>query len=143
MAVWGAPTTNEDDAERAVRAALDLTAAVAALGEEVGITDLRARAGVLTGEAAVTVGASGQGMVAGDLVNTASRIQAAAPVGSVLVGEATRHATEAAMPGVHELKGKTEPIQLWRAARVVGLIGGGMRSNESSRRSPVATRSCA
>ncbi len=134
MAVWGAPTTNEDDAERAVRAALDLTAAVAALGEEVGITDLRARAGVLTGEAAVTVGASGQGMVAGDLVNTASRIQAAAPVGSVLVGEATRHATEAAIvyddAGVHELKGKTEPIQLWRAARVVGLIRGGMRSNE-------------
>ena len=53
MAVWGTPTATEDDAERAVRAALDLTAAVSALGEEIGATDLRARAGVLTGEAAV------------------------------------------------------------------------------------------
>jgi class 3 adenylate cyclase len=75
MAVWGTPTATEDDAERAVRAALDLVAAVTALGDEVGAPDLRARAGVLTGEAAVTIGAEGQGMVAGDLVNTASRIQ--------------------------------------------------------------------
>ena len=74
MAVWGTPTATEDDAERAVRAALDLVAAVSALGDEVGAPDLRARAGVLTGEAAVTVGAEGQGMVAGDLVNTASCI---------------------------------------------------------------------
>src|SRR5919201_5558873 len=57
MAVWGAPVAQEDDAERAVRAALDLTAAVAALGEEVGAKELQARAGVLTGEAAVTIGA--------------------------------------------------------------------------------------
>ena len=75
MAVWGAPVANEDDAERAVRAALDLVAAVSALGDEVGAPGLKARAGVLTGEAAVTLGADGQGMVAGDLVNTASRIQ--------------------------------------------------------------------
>src|SRR5579884_1198605 len=72
MAVWGAPATTEDDAERAVRAALDLVDAVRALGEEAGADDLRARAGVLTGEAAVTLGAQGQGMVAGDIVNTAS-----------------------------------------------------------------------
>src|SRR6266480_364081 len=78
MAVWGTPTATEDDAERAVRAALDLVLAVSALGEEIGEEGLRARAGVLTGEAAVTIGAEGQGMVAGDLVNTASRIQAAA-----------------------------------------------------------------
>src|SRR4029077_15949258 len=51
MAVWGTPTATEDDAERAVRAALDLVAAVSALGDEVGAPDLRARAGVLTGEA--------------------------------------------------------------------------------------------
>src|SRR5207249_4854193 len=73
MAVWGTPVAREDDAERAVRAALELAAAVAALGNEVGAPGLRARVGVLTGEAAVTIGAEGQGMVAGDLVNTASR----------------------------------------------------------------------
>ena len=94
MAVWGTPTATEDDGERAVRAALDLVTAVSALGDEVGAPELRARAGVLTGEAAVTIGAEGQGMVAGDLVNTAARIQAAAEPGTVLVGDATRRATE-------------------------------------------------
>ena len=94
MAVWGTPTATEDDAERAVRAALDLVAAVSALGDEVGAPELRARAGVLTGEAAVTIGAEGQGMVAGDLVNTASRVQSAAEPGMVFVGESTRRSTE-------------------------------------------------
>src|SRR5512133_2599070 len=87
MAVWGTPVAREDDAERAVRAALELLDVVAALGGEVGAPDLAMRAGVTTGEAAVTVGAEDQGMVAGDLVNTGSRIQAAAEPGSVLVGE--------------------------------------------------------
>ena len=133
MAVWGAPTAKEDDAERAVRAALELTAAVEALGEEAGAPDLKARAGVLTGEAAVTLGAEGQGMVAGDLVNTASRIQSAATPGSVYVGEATKRASEAAIAyedaGSHTLKGKAEPVELWRAVRVVGLRGGLMTSS--------------
>ena len=92
MAVWGAPSANEDDAERAVRAALDLVASCRALDPA-----LQARAGVLTGEAAVTLGATDQGMVAGDLVNTASRIQSAAEPGTVLVGETTKRATEAAV----------------------------------------------
>ena len=78
MAVWGAPVAREDDAERAVRAGLELVQAVAALGAEVGAPDLAARAGGATGEAAVTIGAVGEGMVAGDLVNTAARIQTAA-----------------------------------------------------------------
>ena len=77
MAVWGAPVAREDDAERAVRAALELVDAVSTLGAS-RRAELQLRAGVLTGEAAVTIGAEGQGMVTGDLVNTASRIQAAA-----------------------------------------------------------------
>jgi tetratricopeptide (TPR) repeat protein len=105
---------------------------VAVLGEEVGWPDLKARAGVLTGEAAVTLGASGEGMVAGDLVNTASRIQAAAPPGAVYVGERTRRTTDAAVvyedAGTHDLKGKPEPLPLWRALRVVAMVGGRQRS---------------
>src|SRR3989442_13993029 len=119
MAVWGTPIAREDDAERAVRAALDLVAAVSALGQEVGAPDLRARAGVLTGEAAVTVGAQGQGMVAGDLVNTASRIQSSATPGQVHVGAATKRASDAAIAyedaGTFDLKGKAWRCTLWRA----------------------------
>jgi len=132
MAVWGTPVATEDDAERAVRAGLDLVAAVSALGDEVGAPELAARAGVLTGEAAVTLGAEGQGMVAGDLVNTASRIQSAAEAGTVFVGEATKRASEAAIAyasaGTHELKGKDEPVPLWRALRVTAGRGGALKS---------------
>jgi class 3 adenylate cyclase/tetratricopeptide (TPR) repeat protein len=133
MAVWGTPTATEDDAERAVRAALDLVAAVSALGQEVGAESLRARAGVLTGEAAVNLAAVGEGMVAGDVVNTASRIQAAAEPGSVLVGEATRRATESAIvyedAGTFELKGKEGEAQLWKALRVVSGRAGTLKSH--------------
>ena len=127
MAVWGAPTAREDDAERAVRAALDLVEAVATLD-----AGLRARAGVLTGEAAVTLGATGQGLVAGDLVNTASRVQSAAEPGTVLVGESTRRASEVSVvyedAGAFELKGKSEAVPLWRALRVAAGRGGYRRS---------------
>ncbi len=132
MAVWGTPVATEDDAERAVRAALDLVAAVSALGQEQREENLRARVGVLTGEAAVTIGAEGQGMVAGDLVNTAARIQSAAEPGQVLVGEATRRASERAIvyaeAGTHELKGKSEPVELWRAVRIISGRQGAQRS---------------
>ncbi len=132
MAVWGAPVAMEDDAERAVRAAIDLAAAVEALGAEVGTDGLRARVGVLTGEAAVTIGAQGEGMVAGDLVNTASRIQSVAAPGTVLVGESTKRATEAAVvyedAGVRELKGRLEAVPVWRAVRVIGGLGGAQRT---------------
>jgi class 3 adenylate cyclase/tetratricopeptide (TPR) repeat protein len=128
MAVWGTPVAQEDDAERAVRAALDLVVAVPELDQA-----LQARAGVLTGEAAVTLGAEGQGMVAGDLVNTAARIQAAAAPGTALVGEATKRASEAAVAyedaGEHELKGKAEAARLWRALRVVANRGGERRAS--------------
>ncbi|HLF68676.1 MAG TPA: adenylate/guanylate cyclase domain-containing protein, partial [Gaiellaceae bacterium] len=132
MAVWGTPVATEDDAERAVRAALDLVAAVSALGDEVGFSELRARAGVLTGEAAVTIGAEGQGMVAGDLVNTASRVQSAADPGAVFVGESTRRATEQTIvyadAGSFELKGKEGLTPLWKAERVVSGLRGSLKS---------------
>ena len=125
MAVWGAPTAHEDDAERAVRAALDIVDAVPSLSDQLGV---EVRAGVLTGEAAVTIGASGQGMVAGDLVNTASRLQSVAPPGSVLVGEATYRAASGAIDfeeaGEQLLKGKAAPVTAWRARSVVALRGG-------------------
>ncbi|HEY0416342.1 MAG TPA: adenylate/guanylate cyclase domain-containing protein [Gaiellaceae bacterium] len=132
MAVWGTPVATEDDAERAVRAALDLVAAVSALGEEVGAEGLRARAGVLTGEAAVNTSAVGEGMVAGDLVNTAARVQSVAEPGSVFVGDATRRASERAVAyddaGTFQLKGKETELRLWRAVRVVSGRGGDLRS---------------
>src|SRR3984893_5408723 len=131
MAVWGVPTIQENDAELAVRAALELVDAVFAFGEQVGAPNLRARAGVLTGEAAINVGVTGEGMVAGDLVNTASRVQSVAEPGAVYVGDATRQSSEAAIvyedAGSFELKGKPQPVRLWRALRVVATRGGAMR----------------
>src|SRR4051794_2107184 len=111
MAVWGVPVAHGDDAERAVRAALELTDAIAGLGVDVGVTELAARAGVITGEVAVTVGAVGEGMVAGDAVNTAARIQSEAEAGTVLVDDITRQVTAAAVgyadTGDHAMKGKS------------------------------------
>jgi class 3 adenylate cyclase/tetratricopeptide (TPR) repeat protein len=125
MAVWGTPTAHEDDAERAVRTGLELVSAIAGLE---GGTGLRARAGVLTGEVAVTIGAEGQGMVAGDIVNTASRLQSAAQPGTVLVGEATQRAAAGAIAFEEvdplDLKGKEGPVRAWRATAVVARRGG-------------------
>jgi class 3 adenylate cyclase/tetratricopeptide (TPR) repeat protein len=127
MAVWGAPIAHEDDAERSVRAALELVDAVRALGP-----GIQARAGVMTGEAAVTLGATNQGMVAGDLVNTTARLQSVAVPGTVLVGEATLRATEAAITfepaGEQALKGKQAPVPAWRVLRVVAERGGRNRA---------------
>jgi class 3 adenylate cyclase len=119
MAVWGAPVAHEDDAERAVRAALAMVDAVGRLGGPASGRQLRARAAVATGEAAVTVGAIGQGMVAGDLVNVASRLQARAPEGGVLVDAATRDLAPAAAAfeaiGSLTLKGRSARLAAYRA----------------------------
>ena len=127
MAVWGAPIAHEDDAERAVRAGLELVDAVKALGPGIA-----ARAGVLTGEAAVTIGATNQGMVAGDLVNTASRLQSAAAPGTVLVGEATERAASRSIAfepaGEQTLKGKAAPVPAFRALRLIAQIRGRNRA---------------
>ena len=128
MAIWGAPTAYEDDPERAVRAALDLVGAVTTLGFDDGKM-LVARAAVMTGEAAVTVGAVGHGMVSGELVSAASRLQGVAPEGGVLIDDATRRATESAIAstpvGEQLLRGRSEPVFAWRATGVVAMRGGG------------------
>ena len=131
MAVWGVPTAHEDDAERAVRAGLELVSEVTVLGEQLGLAQLQLRAGVVTGEVSVTLGATDQGMVAGDPVNTASRVQAAAGPGEVWVDASTRALTAAAITyvdvGEHQLKGKAEPVRLFRAGSVVAGVGGVQR----------------
>lgn len=125
MAMWGAPVAHEDDAERAVRAGVELIAAVTNLGQELRLEGLSARAGIVSGEAAVTVGAVGQGMVAGDVVNTASRLQGAARPGTVLVDEATYRAARGSVSfeqaGRHALRGKRLPIPAWEAGEVAAL----------------------
>jgi tetratricopeptide (TPR) repeat protein len=106
---------------------------VRGIGQEVG-ADLQLRAGVLTGEAAVTLGAANEGMVAGDLVNTASRLQSVAPPGAVLVGETTFHAATGAVAfepaGDQVLRGKAAPVPAYRALRVVARRGGAGRSEQ-------------
>jgi class 3 adenylate cyclase/tetratricopeptide (TPR) repeat protein len=131
MAVWGTPIADENDAEHAVRAGLELTEAVAELGAEVDAVTLAARAGVVTGVVAVNLGASGQGMVVGDAVNTAARIQTAADPNTVLVDDGTRRAVGEAIAfvdaGIHPLKGKERALQLWRVDRVLAGVGGSQR----------------
>src|SRR6187455_1847000 len=97
VAVFGAPVAHEDDPERAVRAALAVRDAVGRLNDEQPGRDLHVRIAVNTGEALVSLDASpgeGEGMVAGDVMNTAARLQSAAPVDGILVGEQTYRATD-------------------------------------------------
>jgi class 3 adenylate cyclase/tetratricopeptide (TPR) repeat protein len=122
MAVFGAPVAHEDDPERAVRAALAVRDAVQEMNEADPELDLHVRIAVNTGEAVVALGArpsEGEGMVAGDVVNTAARLQTAAPVDGILVGEATYRATERAIEYEEsdpvQAKGKAEPIPVWEA----------------------------
>ncbi len=122
MAVFGAPVAREDDAERAVRAALRLPAVVVELNEDDAFREVAVRAAVNSGEAAVALEArfeEGEGLVTGDAVNTAARLLGAAPVGAVVVGESTQAATAGfvdyeALPPLHA-KGKPEPLAVFRA----------------------------
>ncbi len=124
FAVWGTPVAHEDDAERAVRCALELIEAIELLGSDAGLPGLAARAGVLTGEVAVNEGGPTPRLVAGDLVNTASRFQTAAEPRTVYVGESTYLATSQVIAyrpvGELTLKGKEEPVRAWQATRVIG-----------------------
>jgi class 3 adenylate cyclase len=124
MAVFGAPLAHGDDPERAVRAALAL------LDASKTDPDLQMRIAVNTGEALVSLNANtaqGEGFVAGDVVNTAARLQSAAPVNGVLVGEETYRATRAAVDYEEAepviAKGKQEPVRVWRALAARGAPG--------------------
>src|ERR1044071_8528184 len=122
MAVFGAPVAHGDDPERAVRAALAILEGM----------DLDVRIAVNTGEALVSVSANpaqGEGIVSGDVVNTAARLQSAAPVNGILVGAETYHATRAAI--AYEVvepvlaKGKQQPVPVWRALGPRADLGAG------------------
>jgi class 3 adenylate cyclase/tetratricopeptide (TPR) repeat protein len=125
VAVFGAPRAHEDDRERAVRAALAIRTAIDELNEDDPWLDLHVRIGVATGESLVSLARDervGEGIASGDVMNTAARIQSAAPENGVLVDEETHRAT------VHAIdyrpvepvaaKGKAEPVPVWEAVAV-------------------------
>ncbi|MCP4305378.1 MAG: AAA family ATPase [bacterium] len=122
MAVWGATVAHEDDAERALRAGLELVDMVRRLGNEPDRGELSLRVGVLTGEASIGPETPELGLVVGDLVNTASRLQTLAEPGTVVVGEATHRMLGDAVVfealGEHSFKGKSKPMAVWRVVRV-------------------------
>jgi len=120
VAIFGAPVAHEDDPERAVRAALAIQRAVEDLNAEDEWLDIHIRTAVHTGEAFVVLGPSaveGEGMAAGDVMNTAARLQGGAPVDGIAVGEATFRATESVFEYREaepvQAKGKSEPIPIW------------------------------
>jgi class 3 adenylate cyclase/tetratricopeptide (TPR) repeat protein len=121
MAVFGAPVAHEDDAERAVRAGLRILEGIEELNEADPTLALQVRIGINTGEAVVALGArpeEGEGIVTGDVVNTASRLEGAAPINGIAVSEATYRATDRIFD-YEELepaavKGKPEPLTVFR-----------------------------
>ncbi len=127
VALFGAPTAHEDDAERAVRAALAMQHTLAAKAGEIGV-DVRMRVGVNTGEVLVGAIRAGDDYTAmGDVVNTASRLQSAAAPGQVLVGPATHAATRDVFRyepvGPFAAKGKEAPVLAWAALESTSLPG--------------------
>jgi class 3 adenylate cyclase len=142
MGVFGAPVAHGDDPERAVRAALAIRDGVAELNAGKPELDLQVRVAVNTGEAIVSLGAAtaqGESLVAGDVVNTASRLQSLAPVNGVLVGEETYRSTKSIIDyrpvEPVSLKGKSQPVAAWVA------VGAGAPPGERRGRSaPIVGR---
>jgi class 3 adenylate cyclase/tetratricopeptide (TPR) repeat protein len=125
VAVFGAPVAHEDDAERAAHSGLAIQQAIDDLNEQDRSLDLTVRVGIATGEALVQVqvdARSGEGIVAGDVMNIGARLQAAAPPGGILVDEATHRATrdviEYRLTEPVQAKGKAEPLRAWEAVGV-------------------------
>ena len=139
LAIFGAPKAHEDDPERAVRAGLAICSRVAELEERSTETaGLRVRVGITSGEALILFGGARELDAAGDVVNTASRLQTAAPAGGTLVDDATYRATtrviryEAA--DSVEAKGKQERVPAWLALEPRSLVpGAGARRARSGR----------
>jgi class 3 adenylate cyclase len=129
MAVWGATRTREDDAERAVRAALELTRAVGDYGRASGLGALAVRVGVVTDEVAVVLGAAGEGMVTGAAVNLAARLQGAAAPATVLTDSHTRTLTVDRIDFGREIrisvKGLADEVLAYPALRVISETGSG------------------
>jgi class 3 adenylate cyclase/tetratricopeptide (TPR) repeat protein len=129
LGVFGTPRAHEDDPERAVRTALAIIDSIDKLNESDPALDLAVRVGINTGEAVVAYGTGPQigEAVTGDVVNTASRLQGVAPVGGIVVGEPTFRATKEvfvyeSLPPV-TVKGKAEPLSIWRVIEARGRFG--------------------
>jgi class 3 adenylate cyclase len=127
MAVFGAPVSHGDDAERAVRAGLRVVHAMEDLNRGRLDRPLQVRAAVNTGEAVVAMGSrpeSGEALAMGDVVNTASRLQTSAPTGGLVVGDetyrATRHVIRYRELAPIDAKGKSEPVEAWLALAPIG-----------------------
>ena len=137
LGLFGVPAAHEDDPERAVRAALRILDAISSLNEQQGL-DLHVRIGINTGEAIVSTAPGEQlgGTIAGDVVNTGSRLQTAAPVDGILVGDATYRATSHVF--VYEerepviAKGKSEPLAVWQPIRARSRIGVDLRERPTT-----------
>src|SRR4029079_4117430 len=125
MAVFGIPVLHEDDALRAVRAAVEMRDAMAGLNRELerdlGV-GLELRVGINTGEVAAADGADGHGFVTGDAVDTAAPLHSEAPPGGIVVGAQTRRLVEGAARlrphGPVTVKGKRRPLRVWQGDRV-------------------------
>jgi class 3 adenylate cyclase len=128
MAVFGAPIAHEDDPERAVRCALRILAAIGELNAATPSLALAVRIGITTGEALVALAPDRQTeTVVGDVVNTAARLQGVAPVNGVVVGEPTWRATRAQFDfevlEPVKVKGKAQPLAIWRAVAARSRVG--------------------
>lgn len=130
VAIFGAPVAHEDDAERAVRAALRITEAIREINEETSDLKLSIRGAIDTGEALFSLGArpeAGDDFIAGDVINTASRLQGEAPVNAIVVGETTYRSTKALINyeplSPVTVKGKPDPIPIWRVISARSRLG--------------------
>ena len=130
MAVFGAPLAHEDDAERAVRSGLRILEAIGELNDADPTLELQVRVGINTGEAVVALGARpelGEGIVTGDVVNTASRLQGVAPVNGVAVSEQTFRAAERVFEWEPlepvSVKGKSEPLTIYQPLAPLARLG--------------------